>query len=51
MSRFDEINCSSGMVAVCTRLPFTSNRISMESGVKAIMYGKQQTIDVGDVFQ
>lgn len=51
MSRFDEINCSSGIVAVCTRLPFTSNRISMESGVNAIIYGNAQTIDVGDVFQ
>ena len=33
----------SGIDIVCTRLPLMIRRISIESGVKAITYGKAQT--------
>lgn len=36
-------SCSSGTTAVYTRFPFTTSRISMESVVKAKMYGNAHT--------
>ena len=40
---FAEMSVRSGIVMVWTRFPFTISRISIESGVKAITYGKAQT--------
>ena len=42
-STFEVMRASFGITIVCTRLPLITSRISMESWVKAMMYGKAHT--------